>query len=108
MDERFEEDWLDQRLREEMPYIDDAGFTARVVRKLPAPPRRSSFRAALLLCFTLLASALTYVLSDGGRFLVVEAYRFASMPLLFVSLVAIVGTLVATAVAAGAALKSAR
>ena len=36
MDEQLQEDWLDRRLREEMPYIDDAGFTARVVQKLPA------------------------------------------------------------------------
>ena len=38
MDEKLQEDWLDARLRDEAPYIDDAGFTARVVQKLPARP----------------------------------------------------------------------
>ncbi len=108
MDHELKEDWLDQRLREETPYIDDAGFTAQVVRNLPAPQRRNSFRAALLLCVTLLASGIAYALSDGGRFLVVEAYRFASMPLLFVSVIAIGCTLVMTAVAASAAWSNVR
>ncbi len=108
MDEQLEEDWLDRRLREEMPYIDDAGFTARVVQKLPAPRSHHSLRALILVSITLLASVVTYLASDGGRFLIVAAYRFASMPLLFISLVAICGTLVATAVGAGAALSSAR
>ncbi len=108
MEDQLQEDWLDRRLREEMPYIDDAGFTANVVRQLPAPPRRGSFRVAILLCLTLLSSGLAYVLSDGGRFLVVEAYRFASLPLLLLSLIAIACTLVVTAVAAGAAWSTAR
>ena len=108
MDQQLQEDWLDRRLREETPYIDDAGFTARVVRKLPAAHHRRSFRAAILLCLTLLASVLTYFISDGGRFLIVEAYRLLSMPLLFVSLIAISLSLVLTAVAAGAALSNVR
>jgi hypothetical protein len=103
MDEQLQEDWLDQRLRDELGYIDDDGFTARVVQKLPAAGSRYSFRAAVLLCVTLLASIVTYLASDGGRFLVVAVYRLAAMPLLFVSLVAICSTLVVTAVAASAA-----
>jgi hypothetical protein len=103
MDEQLQEDWLDKRLREEMPYIDDMGFTAHVVQKLPAPGSRYSFRAAILVCVTILASIVTYVASDGGRFLVVAAYRLAAMPLLFVSLVAVCCSLVMTAVAASAA-----
>jgi hypothetical protein len=108
MDEQLQDDWLERRLRDEMPYIDDAGFTAQVVQKLPAAGRRRSFRAAILLGITLLASVMTYLASDGGRFLIVAAYRLAEMPLLFISLVAICGTLVATAVAASAALSSVR
>ena len=103
MDEQLQEDWLDQRLRDEMGYIDDDGFTASVVQKLPAAGSRYSFRAAVLLCVTLLASIVTYLASDGGRFLIVAVYRLAAMPLLFVSLVAICCTLVVTAVAASAA-----
>ena len=108
MDEQLQEGWLERRLREEMPYIDDAGFTARVVQKLPAPGRRHSFRAVILISITLLASVVTYLASDGGRFLIVAAYRLAAMPLLFVSLVAICGTLVMTAVGASAALSNVR
>src|SRR3954447_10998746 len=100
MDEHFQDDWLERRLREEMPYIDDAGFTARVVQNLPAAPAPRSWRAAILLAVTLLASILTYSVSDGGRFFVVEFYRLASMPLDFISLVAICSTLIITALAA--------
>jgi hypothetical protein len=108
MDEQLQEDWLDRRLREEMPYIDDAGFTARVVQKLPVPHSQRSFRALILISVTLLASVVTYLASDGGRFLIVAAYRFAAMPILFISLVAICATLIATAVGASAALSTAR
>jgi hypothetical protein len=108
MNQSPQEDWLDARLREEMPYIDDDGFTARVVQKLPAAHPRRSFRGAILLAATILASLLAYFLSDGGRFLVVEAYRLLSMPLLFVSLIAIGLSLASTAVAAGAAWSNAR
>ena len=108
MDEQLQGDWLDQRLREEMPYIDDAGFTALVVQKLPAPRSQRSFRALILISITLLASIVTYLASDGGRFLIVAAYRFAAMPLLFISVVAICGTLIATAVGASAALSTVR
>ena len=108
MDEQLQEDWLEARLRQEMPYIDDEGFTARVVQKLPAPASRRSFRETILICVTLLASIVTYLVSDGGRFLVIAIYRLAAMPLLFVGLVALCCALLATAVAAGAALSNVR
>ena len=84
MDEIKQEDWLDRQLREAAPYIYDEGFTVRVLRQLP-PPRHSqrSFRGAILLTTTLLASVLAYVLSDGGRFLVVEATRLTTLPTLW-------------------------
>ena len=78
MDEQLQEDWLDRRLREELPYIDDAGFTARIVQMLPAPERRQSYRAFILLGITLFASIVTYLASDGGRFLIVAFYRLAA------------------------------
>ena len=52
MDENLQEDWLDARLREEAAYIDDAGFTARVVQKLPARAVGYSLRAVILLGLT--------------------------------------------------------
>jgi len=108
MDEQLQEDWLDARLREEMPYIDDDGFTARVVQKLPAAHHQRSFRGAILLCATILASVLAYFLSDGGRFLIVEAYRLLSMPVLFVSLIAILLSLIVTGIAGSAVWSSSR
>jgi hypothetical protein len=108
MDEQLQEDWLEARLRQEVPYIDDDGFTAQVVGKLPAPGSRRSFRGTILICVTLLASVVTYLASDGGRFLVEAVYRLAAMPLLFVGLVAICCALLATAVATTAALSHVR
>ncbi len=108
MEDQLQEDWLDARLREETPYIDDHGFTAGVVQKLPASHPRRSIRGAVLLCAAIIASLLAYFVSDGGRFLVVEAYRLLSMPLLFVSLIAIVLTVAMTAIAACAAWSNAR
>jgi hypothetical protein len=107
MDEQLQEDWLDARLRDEMPYIDDDGFTARVVQKLPTT-RPRSFRVAILIGLTIVASVIAYLLSDGGRFLVVEAYRLMSMPLVFVSVIAIVLSVAITGVAAAAAFSTVR
>ncbi len=108
MDEQLQEDWLERRLREEMGYIDDAGFTARVVQKLPAARPRHSYRAAILIGITLLASVIAYFISDGGRFLIVEAYRLATLPVVFVSLLAICTSFLVTALAAGAAWSNVR
>ena len=90
MNEIKQEDWLDRQLREAPPYIDDEGFTARVLQQLPPPrhPHRS-FRSAILLAITLLASILAYILSDGGRFLVVEATRLTTLPTLWLLVLAL-------------------
>jgi anti-sigma factor RsiW len=89
MEEIKQEDWLDRQLREAAPYIDDEGFTARVLQQLPRPRHsQRSFRGAILLTITLLASVLAYVLSDGGRFLVVEAMRLTTLPPLWLFVLA--------------------
>ena len=84
MNEISQEDPVARQLREATPYIDDNGFTARVLRRLPAPRRaRRSLRGAILLAATLLASALAYLASDGGRFVVVAMERLATLPALW-------------------------
>ena len=90
MDEIKQEEWLDRQLREAAPYIDDEGFTARVLQQLP-PMRQSrrSFRGAILLATTFLASVLAYLVSDGGRFLVVEATRLTTLPTLWLFVLAL-------------------
>ena len=102
-----QEDSLDRQLREAAPYIDDAGFTARVLQKLPAPrPRRESLRAIILLGITLLASALAYRLSDGGRFIAVLVERVTILPMLWILALALGCGMLITALGLAAAIKS--
>jgi hypothetical protein len=46
----MDNDWLDAHLRKSSPYIPDDGFTAKVMKQLPAPARASliSGRQAIL------------------------------------------------------------
>src|SRR6059058_5921667 len=63
------DDLLDARLREETPYIDDAGFTARVMKQLPR--RRlswSSQRSLIILAATILSVVVAYFASGEGMF----------------------------------------
>jgi len=109
MEQVNQEDWLDKELREAAPYIDDAGFTARVLQQLP-PPRRSRdlLRAAILLGMTLLASVLAYVVSGGGRFVSVTIERLAALPALWVFVLALASSLLVAAVGATAAISRER
>jgi len=85
MNEQLEQDWLDRKLQEAVLYIEDDGFTARVLRQLPPPLRRMEFlRSFILVAMSALASALTYVLSDGGRFILVEMFRLTTIPTVWV------------------------
>jgi hypothetical protein len=104
-----QEDWLDRELREAAPYIDDDGFTARVLQQLPPPCRRHDvLRAAILLGMTLLASVLAYVVSDGGRFVTVTVERLAALPALWVFALAAASGLVVAAGGATAAISRSR
>jgi hypothetical protein len=80
MEEKIQEDWLDARLRDDAAYIDDAGFTSRVVPKLPARSVRRSYRAAILLAVTLVASVAAYLLSDGSWLIYERLTALAMMP----------------------------
>ena len=83
MDEKLQEDWLDARLRDEAPYIDDAGFTSRVVHKLPARQVRRSYRAFIMLGITL-AACLAAFWFAGGTSLAIDAYtNVAMMPIMW-------------------------
>src|SRR5438309_10071321 len=85
MNEQIEQDWLDRKLQEAAPYIEDDGFTARVLQQLPAPRQAGQFlRPFILVGMSALASALTYVLSDGGRFILVDMFRLTTIPMLWV------------------------
>ena len=105
MEQVNQEDWLDQQLRQAAPYIDDEGFTARVLQQLP-PPRRGHdvLRAAILLGMTFLASVLAYIVSGGGRFVSVTLERLAALPALWVLVLALASGLIIAAVGATAAI----
>lgn len=105
MEQVNQEDWLDKELREAAPYIDDGGFTARVLQQLPAPRRRHDvLRAAILLGMTFLASVLAYIVSGGGRFVSITLERLAALPVLWVFVIALASSLVIAAVGATAAI----
>lgn len=108
MDEQIQEDWLDARLRAEVPYIDDAGFSARVVAQLPVHPARRSLRAVILLAATIVASALAYLVSDNGRFIVEAFARLEKWPLPMLAILATICGLLATAVGSMAAIAKTR
>ena len=105
MEQVNEEDWLDRELREAAPYIDDEGFTVRVLQQL-SPPRRSHdlLRAVILLGMTFLASVLAYVASGGGRFVSITLERLVALPALWIFVLALASGLVIAAVGATAAI----
>ena len=108
MDEQLQEDWLDAKLREEAPYIDDAGFTARVMQQLPARQRSRSMRAVILLGVTFVACAIAYVLSGYGASLANAADFLVAMPIVTVCVIAGCCGLLVTALGASAALSQSR
>ena len=89
IDEQLQADWLDAKLRDEMPYIDDAGFTARVVKQLPAHRRASrSLRSAIIIGVTFLACVVTYFLTGGGQIFADSAAFLVAMPFATVCVIA--------------------
>ncbi len=57
---------LGRQLRETVPYIDDDGFTARVMASLPAARRESRWlRAVILLGLALIGSGVAYLVGAG-------------------------------------------
>ena len=87
-------DLLDARLRDEMPYIDDAGFTTRVMKQLP---RRhlswSTQRALIIFAATIVSVVIAYFASGEGMFVQDAFARAASLrPLQLLLLVFVCGT----------------
>jgi|SRR5215469_1598047 hypothetical protein len=62
----LDDETLDRQLREAAPYINDDGFTARVIARLPAARREPQWlRAMVLVGLALLGSGVAYLLSGG-------------------------------------------
>ena len=103
-----EEDWLDAKLREELPYIDDDGFTARVSHQLPVRRRSTKTRSAILLSFSVVAAVLAYVVAGGGSFAMDVVAWFAVKPLAALYVITIACGLLVTGVALFFALSRSR
>ncbi len=85
---------LDTRLRDETPYIDDAGFTARVMKQLPH--RCSSWsaqRAFIIFAATVVSVVIAYFVSGEGMFVHDAFARVSSLrPLQLLLLIFACGT----------------
>ena len=63
------DDLLDGRLREEMPYINDDGFTSRVMNELPRRPRSlQAQRSLIILSAAIVSVVMAYFASGEGIF----------------------------------------
>ena len=82
MDAMIDDDELDRQLRDAAPYIDDEGFTARVIARLPAVRDKPRWlRAMVLLGLTVLGSGVAYLLSGGGRFVREGIVQLSTFPI---------------------------
>ena len=98
---------LEARLREETLYVDDDGFTARVLQQLPARPHSFQLERSIIIFAAALISVVVAYFASGEGMFVREAFvRLTSLP--FLQLLSIViacafAILVASACAAFAA-----
>ena len=77
-----DDETLDRQLGEAVPYIDDDGFTARVMARLPVTarePRR--LRLVVLVGLAALGSGIAYLLSGGGRFVRETFVQLSNFPI---------------------------
>ena len=77
----IDDETLDRQLREATPYIDDDGFTARVMTRLPAMRREPQWlRAMIIFGLALLGTGVAYVI--GGDHVIREGIvEFANFPI---------------------------
>lgn len=109
MNEQLQEDWLDARLRDEAPYLDDAGFTAAVMKQVPTQRKHArSSRSVILVGITLIACALAYLLTGRGGFIADSAAFLVAMPLWTICFVAVCSGVLITALGATAAVAKLR
>jgi hypothetical protein len=77
----IDDETLDRQLREAVPYINDDGFTARVVASLPAARREPQWlRAMIVIGLALLGTVVAYVIG-GGHIIREGIIEFANFPI---------------------------
>jgi hypothetical protein len=82
MNQMIDDETLDRQLREVTPYIDDNGFTARVIAKLPTARREPwPLRTIILMAVTALGSAIAYLLSGRGQFVTEGVMQLSGFPI---------------------------
>jgi len=70
-DDKANNDWLDDLLRQEADYVDDRGFTARVLAALPETRRAwYASRGFILLAATVLASVAALLIPGLASYVV--------------------------------------
>ena len=78
----IDDETLDRQLREAVPYINDDGFTTRVIARLPAArPEPQWLRAMIVLGLALLGTGIAYFLSGGGSFVRQGVIQIADFPI---------------------------
>ena len=77
----IDDDTLDQQLREAVPYINDDGFTARVIASLPAVRHEPRWlRAMIVVGLALLGTGVAYLIG-GGHVVREGIMEFATFPI---------------------------
>ena len=77
----IDDETLDRQLREAVPYINDDGFTARVIASLPATRREPRWlRAMIVIGLALLGIGIAYVVG-GGHVVREGIIEFANFPI---------------------------
>src|SRR5262245_18916518 len=76
----IDDETLDRQLREAVPYINDDGFTARVIARLPAVRREPQWlRPLIVIGLALLGTGVAYVI--GGGVVREGIIQFANFPI---------------------------
>jgi hypothetical protein len=77
----IDDETLDRQLREAVPYINDDGFTGRVIASLPAARREPRWlRGLIVLGLALLGTGVAYVIG-GGHVVREGIIEFANFPI---------------------------
>ena len=77
----IDDETLDRQLLEATPYIDDDGFTARVIASLPAARREPLWlRAMIVVGLALIGTGMAYYFSGGGSLVRQGMVQMADFP----------------------------
>jgi hypothetical protein len=109
MQNLIDDEQLDRQFRNAAAYIDDDGFTSRVVESLPARPVASApIRSVILITITALACVLAYLIAGRGGFVSNLVAQVNELPRLWLFVLALSVGLVTGVLGLAAALMKSR